>query len=190
MIQSYKIDSLKMDIKNLSKKTLDFTIKRVAEIMGIFLIIASILLFLALFTYSPEDPNFIFTENTTIKNLLGFKGSYTSDLFFQSIGLISFFISFTIFFTGINLIKNKKFLIIIENIFFSIIYTILGSLFLTTFYPNSFTLSINGNGGFVGNFFQNTVLTNILNLNKDISYYILALIIIILHHLSFSTFVQ
>jgi len=179
MIQSYKIDSLKMDIKSLSKKTLDFTIKRVAEIMGIFLIIASILLFLSLFTYSPEDPNFIFSENTTIKNLLGFKGSYTSDLFFQSIGLISFFISFTIFFTGINLIKNKKFLIIIENIFFSIIYSILGSLFLSTFYPNSFTLSINGNGGFVGNFFQNTILTNLINLNKDISYYILGLIITI-----------
>ena len=35
MIQSYKIDSLKMDIKSLSKKTLDFTIKRVAEITGI-----------------------------------------------------------------------------------------------------------------------------------------------------------
>ena len=184
MIQSYKIDSLKMDIKSLSKKTLDFTIKRVAEIMGIFLIIASILLFLSLFTYSPEDPNFIFSEKTNIKNLLGFKGSYTSDLFFQSIGLISFFISFTIFFTGINLIKNKKFLIIIENIFFSIIYSILGSLFLTTFYPNSFTLSINGNGGFVGNFFQNTILTNLINLNKDISYYILGLIIIILFLIS------
>ena len=184
MIQSYKIDSLKMDIKSLSKKTLDFTIKRVAEIMGIFLIIASILLFLSLFTYSPEDPNFIFSENTTIKNLLGFKGSYTSDLFFQSIGLISFFISFTIFFTGINLIKNKKFLIIIENVFFSITYSILGSLFLTTFYPNSFTLSINGNGGFVGNFFQNTILTNLINLNKDISYYILGLIIIILFLIS------
>ena len=180
MIQSYKIDSLKMDIKSLSKKTLDFTIKRVAEITGIILIIASILLFLALFTYSPEDPNFIFTDNTTIKNLLGFKGSYTSDLFFQSIGLISFFISFTIFFTGINLIKNKKFLVIIENIFFSIIYSILGTLFLTTFYPNSFSLSINGNGGFVGNFFQNTFLANLINFNKDISYYILIVIIIIL----------
>ena len=180
MIQSYKIDSLKMDIKSLSKKTLDFTIKRVAEITGIVLIIASILLFLALFTYSPEDPNFIFTENTTIKNLLGFKGSYTSDLFFQSIGLISFFISFTIFFTGINLIKNKKFLIIIENIFFAIFYSILGSLFLTTFYPNSFSLSINGNGGFVGNFFQDTFLTNLINFNKDISYYILIVIVIIL----------
>ena len=169
-----------MDIKSLSKKTLDFTIKRVAEIIGIFLIIISILLFLALFSYSPEDPNFIFTENTAVKNLLGFKGSYTSDLFFQSIGLVSFFISFTIFFTGINLIKNKKFLIIIENIFYLIFYSILGSLFFNTFYPNSFWLSINGNGGFVGNFLQNTFLSNLINLNKDISYYILLILIIFL----------
>ena len=180
MIQSYKIDSLKMDIKSLSKKTLDFTIKRVAEIIGIFLIIISILLFLALFSYSPEDPNFIFTENTTVKNLLGFKGSYTSDLFFQSIGLVSFLISFTIFFTGVNLIKNKKFLIIIENIFYLIVYSILGSLFFNTFYPNSFWLSINGNGGFVGNFLNNTFLFNLINLNKNISYYILLILIIFL----------
>ena len=169
-----------MDIKSLSKKTLDFTIKRVVEITGVFLIIVSILLFLALFSYSPEDPNFIFTENTAVKNLLGFKGSYTSDLFFQSIGLVSFFISFTIFFTGINLIKNKKFLIIIENIFYLIFYSILGSLFFNTFYPNSFWLSINGNGGFVGNFLQNTFLSNLINLNKDISYYILLILIIFL----------
>ena len=169
-----------MDIKSLSKKTLDFTIKRVAEIIGIFLIIVSILLFLALFSYSPEDPNFIFSENTAVKNLLGFKGSYTSDLFFQSIGLVSFFISFTIFFTGINLIKNKKFLIIIENIFYLIFYSILGSLFFNTFYPDSFWLSINGNGGFVGNFLQNTFLSNLINLNKDISYYILLILIIFL----------
>jgi len=180
MIQSYKIDSLKMDIKNISKKSLDFTVKRIAEILGIFLIFISILLFLALLTYSPEDPNFIFTENTATKNLLGFKGSYTSDLFFQSVGLISFFISFTIFFTGINLIINKKFLIIIENIFHSIIYSILGSFFLTTFYPNSFAFSINGNGGFVGNFFYNTFLSNLVNLNENISYYILLIFIIFL----------
>ncbi len=184
MIQSYKIDSLKMDIKSLSKKTLDFTIKRLAEIMGIFLIASSVLLFIALFSYSPEDPNFIFKENTSIKNLLGFKGSYISDLFFQSIGLISFLMSFTIFFTGINLIKNKKFLVIIENIFFSITYIILGSLFLNTFYENSFSLSINGNGGFVGKFFQKTFLSNLINLNKDISYYMLLLIITILFLIS------
>ncbi len=184
MIQSYKIDSLKMDIKNFSKKSLDFTIKRVAEIVGIFLILLSILLFLALFTYSPEDPNFIFSENAQTKNLLGLKGSYVSDFFFQSIGLISFLVSFTILFTGINLFKNKKFFIIIENIFYSVIYSILGSFFLTTFYLNSFSLPINGNGGFVGIFFQNTFISDLVSLNKDISYYVLIIIIILLFLLS------
>ena len=108
MIQSYKLDSLKMNIKNLSIKTLDFAIKRVAEIIGIFLISISILLFISLASYSPEDPNFIFTENIEIKNILGLRGSYLSDLFFQSIGLISFLISITIFFTGINLIRKTR----------------------------------------------------------------------------------
>ena len=65
MIQSYKIDSLKMDIKNLSKKTLDFTIKRVAEIMGIFLIIASVLLFIALFS-SCSSVRVVYDYDSTI----------------------------------------------------------------------------------------------------------------------------
>ena len=108
MIQSYKIVFLKMDIKSISKKSIDFTIKRTAEITGVLLILVSILLFIALFSYSPEDPNFIFTDNTITKNLLGSKGSFTSDLLLQSIGLISFLLSFTILFTGINLVKNKK----------------------------------------------------------------------------------
>jgi len=168
-----------MNIKDLSNKTFDFTIKRVAEIIGIFLVCIAVLFFLSLVSYSPEDPNFIFTENTEIKNILGFKGSYISDLFFQSIGLIAFLISLTIFFTGVNLIINKKSLIIIENFFYSIIYTIFGSLFFSIFYQNSFSLYINGNGGFVGNFFQNTFLSNLINLNKDISYYFILILVII-----------
>ena len=127
-----------MNIKNLMKKSLDFTIKRVAEIVGIIFILISVLLLISLLSYSSEDPNFIFTENTEIKNLLGYRGSYISDLFFQSVGLVSFLISFTIFFTGINLIKNKHFLVIIENIFFIVLYSILGSVFLATFFVDSF----------------------------------------------------
>ena len=173
-----------MNIKDLSKKTLDFTIKRVAEISGILLIILSLFLLLSLASYSPEDPNFIFSENIKIKNILGFRGSYISDLFFQSIGLISFLISFTIFFTGINLIKSKNFLIIIENIFYSILYAILGSLFFTIFYPKSFTLLINGNGGFVGNFLNNTLLSDLVFLNKNIFYYIILFLILVIFLLS------
>ena len=173
-----------MNIKDLSKKSLDFTIKRVTEIIGIFLIAVSILLFISLITYSPEDPNFIFTENTTINNILGFRGSYASDLFFQSIGLISFLISFTIFFTGINLIKNKNLLVILENTFYSILYSILGSLFFATFYPDSYWLKFNGNGGFVGNFIQNTVFSDLINLNKDIFYYVLFVLTIFIFLIS------
>jgi len=184
MIQSYKIDLFKMNIKTLSKKTLDFTVKRLAEITGILLICVSILFFIALASYSPEDPNFIFSEKTEFKNMLGFKGSYTSDFFFQSIGLVSFLVSFTIFFTGFNLIRNKNFLVIVENIFYSIIYSILGSIFFTTFYTNSFWLPINGNGGFVGIFFKDTFFANIINLNKSISYYFLIILILFLFLIS------
>ena len=167
-----------MNIKDLSKKTLDFAIKRVAEIIGIFFICGSALLFLAFISYSPEDPNFIFTENTEIKNILGFRGSYASDIFFQSIGVVSYLISITIFFTGINLIKNKNFLIIFENIFYSIVYSIFGSLFFTSFYPDSFQLTINGNGGFIGIFLQDTFLSNLISLNSIVSFYLILLLII------------
>ena len=173
-----------MNIKNLMKKSLDFTIKRVAEIVGISFILISVLLLISLISYSSEDPNFIFTENTEIKNVLGFRGSYISDLFFQSVGLVSFLIAFTIFFTGINLIKNKYFLVIIENIFFTVVYSILGSIFFTTFFVDSFFLTTNGNGGFVGIFFQNTFFVNLINLNKEISFFVLLILVLFIFLIS------
>ena len=91
-----------MEIKTFFNKIFDFSLKRFAELIGLFLIISSILLFLSLISYSPDDPNFIFPENTEINNILGSKGSFTSDIFYQSIGLISILIPITIFFTGIN----------------------------------------------------------------------------------------
>ena len=112
-----------MNIKNFAQKIIDFAIKRIAELSGISLIAISILLFISLISYSPDDPNFIFPENTEIKNVLGFKGSFVADIFFQSIGLMSILVSATIFFTGINLIRSKKFIIIIENFFHLVLYT-------------------------------------------------------------------
>ena len=52
-----------MIIKNYINKIGDFIIKRLAELIGIIFIIASVLLFVSLISYSPEDPNFIFPEN-------------------------------------------------------------------------------------------------------------------------------
>ncbi len=87
MIQSDIFDSPDMDIKKLSNTALSFIIKRLIEIFGISISFIGILIFISLISYSPEDPNFIFTEHTEIKNLLGHQGSWVSDLILQSIGL-------------------------------------------------------------------------------------------------------
>jgi DNA segregation ATPase FtsK/SpoIIIE, S-DNA-T family len=169
-----------MNIKKISNLLLNFAIKRLAEIFGIIIFIAGVLLLIALITYSPEDPNFIFPDNTKIKNILGFQGSFTSDLFFQSIGLISYLVSFTFIVTGINIFKIKEFFLIIENIFFSSLYCILGTLFLTHFYSKSFDFPINGNGGFVGDYLNQTFLNAIIKTNENIFYYFLILLILFL----------
>ena len=108
MIQSGKFDSSIMNIKNIANTALQFAIKRLIEILGVIILVIGFLLLVSLASYSPNDPNFIFPENTKIQNLLGFQGSYISDLFFQSIGLVSFLVSFTLIFTGVNIFKSKR----------------------------------------------------------------------------------
>ena len=169
-----------MDIKKTANLFIDFTSKRLAEITGLLLLFLGLALFVALFTYSPEDPNFIFPDNTEIKNFFGFKGSFVSDLFFQSVGLIAYLISLTFIITGINLLKSKEFILIIENIFFTVLYCIFGSLFFTHYYSDAFTLYINGNGGFVGNLLNQSFLNQILVINSQLSYYILIILTLLL----------
>ena len=101
-----------MEKNNFINSSANFILKRLAEVAGIFLTILAILLFFSFLSYSPDDPNFIFDQNAVIKNALGIKGSYISDIFFQSIGLISILIPVSIFFTGINIIIEKNFIIL------------------------------------------------------------------------------
>ena len=93
MIQSGIFDSFSMDIKKIANSVVLFFVNKLIEISGILILILGILLLIALVSFSPEDPNFIFPDNTEIKNLLGFQGSFTSDIFFQSIGQISYLVS-------------------------------------------------------------------------------------------------
>ena len=165
-----------MNINNILNKTFDFIIKRTAELAGILFVFISIFLIISLISYSPDDPNFIFPKDTEIKNIFGFKGSFISDIFYQSIGMASYFVAITIFFTGFNLFRQKKFIIILENLFYTVIYCFLTSLFFSTYYDNSFWLTINGNGGFVGNFLSGSMISNLIKLNNEIFYYILILL--------------
>ena len=173
-----------MEFKKLANNTINFGINRIIETAGIAFVIIGLLLLVSLATFSPDDPNFIFPDNTEIKNLLGFNGSYTADLFFQTFGLISLLIPFTLIFSGINIVLNKKIFLIFESIFYSVLYSSFGSLFFSFFYPTAFNLYINGNGGFIGKYLETTFLTSLININYQISYYFLILIILILFLIS------
>ena len=173
-----------MNIKKTANLLINFATKRLAEIFGIFIFLSGILLFLSLFTYSPNDPNFIFPQNTEIKNLLGYQGSIISDLFFQSIGSVAYLVSITLIISGINTFRSKEFLLIIENIFFTILYSCLGTLFLAYFYSNSFIFYINGNGGFVGSYLNNTFFNNLIKMNETLFFYFLIIFILFLFLMS------
>jgi len=173
-----------MNIKKTANLVLNFAIKRIAEIFGIIIFVSGVLLFASLISYSPDDPNFIFPENTQIKNLLGFQGSFISDLFFQAVGLIAYLISITFLITGINIFNSKEFFLFIENFFFVVLYAISGTLLLAHYYSDTFNIYINGNGGFVGNYLNQTFLSSLLISNEKIFYYILLLVTSILFLIS------
>ena len=168
-----------MNIKKTANLLINFTIQRLAEIFGVIISLAGVMLMLALITYSPNDPNFIFPENTKIENLMGFQGSFTSDLFFQSVGLISYLIPFTLVITGINIFKTKDFFLFIENNFYIILYLILGTLFFAHYYSDAYALYINGNSGFVGQYLNQTFLKSLILINEQVFFYILILNIFI-----------
>ena len=161
-----------MEFRKLANNTINFGINRIIEILGLGIIILGILLLISLASFSPDDPNFIFPDNSEIKNLLGFRGSFTSDLFFQSFGLIALLIPLSLIISGINIVLNKKISLIIKSTFYIIIYSLLGSLFFSFFYPTAFDLYINGNGGFIGKYLETTFLTSIININLRLSYYL------------------
>ena len=184
MIQSVKFDSPYMDIKKISNFLLTFIIERLIEIIGIIVLFVGVVILIALISYSPEDPNFIFPDNTEIKNLLGFRGSYLSDLFFQSIGLISYLIPFTLFFTGISIFRNKQLLVIIENIFYVIPYCLVGTIFFSYFYKDTFSLFINGNGGFVGNYLNQLIFNNLTISYENFLFYLLIFLVLIFFFLA------
>ena len=103
MIQSDNSESYFMDIKKIIDKTRDFSINRMIELLGVLLILFSLFLLVSMFSYSPEDPNFIFNERNKINNLMGEKGSYASDFLFQSFGLVSYLVPLTYLFYLVKL---------------------------------------------------------------------------------------
>jgi len=173
-----------MKLKIIANNAINFVINRVIEIIGVAILLTGALLLASLISFSPEDPNFIFPDNTEIINILGFRGSFTADIFFQSFGLIALLIPFSFMVSGANIILNKQIFLIIKSVFYIILYSLIGSLFFSFFYPIAFKLYINGNGGFVGKYLETTFLNSLININSQISFYILISLILILFLIS------
>ena len=74
---------MNLKIKNIDLKA--FIFDRLVEIFAIGLFLLAILLSLAVVSYTPDDPNFIFSEAQKVKNLLGINGSIISDFFFNQL---------------------------------------------------------------------------------------------------------
>jgi len=129
-----------------------FIKNRLIECLGILIIISSIFIFLSILSYSPSDPNFIYSpENIEIKNFGGFYGSVISDFLLQSIGIVCFFLLFNLFYWGLKLIYKKKINSFISKSFYTLLYIICATTFVNIFFNDSFWLIDNGNSGFVGN---------------------------------------
>ena len=96
---------------------------------------------LALISYSPNDPNFIYPENQEINNILGINGSIGADFLLQSIGLISYFLPITLIFLSISIIYQKNLIQIVNSLFYIVCYSIIGTIFLTQFYKEAFFLN-------------------------------------------------
>ena len=57
--------------------------------------------------------------------------------------------------------------------FNTIIYSLLGALYLSHYYSDGFFLYINGNGGFVGSYLNQTFLNSLILINEKLFYYTL-----------------
>ena len=173
-----------MDTQILSKLN-NFTKKRLYELAGILLIVSNFFLIASIFTYSPSDPNFIYTpENTEIKNIGGFYGSVISDFFLQAIGLISILLTITLLCWGYKLLKKKSINNLPLKAFFIIIYITSGTTFTNILFNNSYLLVDNGNGGFIGSIIKEKIYNLFPLIENEYTSYLLIIITLIFFVLS------
>ena len=71
-----------------------------------------------------------------------------------------------------------------ENAFYLVLYSLAGSIYSSLFYQDSFFLTVNGNGGFVGSFLTEGYLKKILMSKEEISFFFLIFVIFLLFLLS------
>jgi S-DNA-T family DNA segregation ATPase FtsK/SpoIIIE len=156
------------------KNFTNFLKKRAIELMGLCLIFIALLLTISFFSYSPNDPTFIYgTDTVKINNLLGLYGGIISDFLLQSIGLTSFLVLITIASWGLNLVVKKELKKIKLKIFYLFLYVLFACICIYLTYNNSFWLIDNGNSGFVGQILYDKVVNIFPFIRHDYTIFVL-----------------
>ncbi len=175
----------KMQINNIFSYAGNFFKKRFIELFGILLVVFFFLFIYSLVTYSPENSTLIYKlDELNDKNIFFKYRSLAADFFLQSFGLVSFLIAITIFFWGIELIKNKKLEELTSRLFYTIVYITSACFFLYLSFNNSFWLRDHGNSGFVGSGIFNFFYGIYPNIDQNISRLFTLLITIVFFFLS------
>ena len=99
---------MKMDGK-IFNASVNFLKKRVAELIGLILIIVSGGFIFSLTRYSPEKPSFLInSDKLDFTDYFGSLSNAISDIFLQSFGVVSFFIGINLLFWGMRLVFEKN----------------------------------------------------------------------------------
>ncbi len=125
--QPYRI-SLKRDNFNsvfLPQAAKSFLWHRVTEAAGASLVLLSVIMMLAVFSYSSEDTSFNTAGRLDPNNLIGPFGALVSDLLLQFLGLASLIPIITSLIWGLRIIQKK----LVSKVIFRLFILILGSLF-------------------------------------------------------------
>ena len=81
--------------------------KRLMELLGLFFIFCAFISSAALYSYTPNDPNFLNSTSGNVQNLMGFYGaSYAMTLMF-AIGWASWACSLAMFIWGLRLLLHR-----------------------------------------------------------------------------------
>ncbi|OUW48647.1 MAG: DNA translocase FtsK [Candidatus Pelagibacter sp. TMED196] len=145
MIRKFKLN------KDIYSNTLDFLRKRFVEVCGLILISIFAVFSYSLINYSPKNGTLIYKiDEKGTGSLFDIYSNISADFFLQSFGLISFLIALSVFSWGVSLILNKKINKFLSKLFYTIVYVVLGCLFIYVTNNNSFWLIDNGNSGFIG----------------------------------------
>lgn len=85
-----------------------FLARRFVDGLAFVLLFSGLFATLSLASYHHDDTSFNSAGEAEISNLMGSYGAYTSDLFFQTLGLSSFLIGFTLMIWGYHTFKRYK----------------------------------------------------------------------------------